>query len=240
MPRSPEPSRPVAPSRGGTRPAGPSRAVPLPRLRPVPPADPPYDDERETGHVPPPPTQGALALAYDRPWEAPARAEPSPRPADTPAQPAQPVQPADTLTRSADTPVQPADTLTRSADSPAGPAGTPARPGGRLPRLPVAPPPDLRELRGIGQAMAEILAGRRPPATVADRLTGRAYADLVRAGTMIRTRRPPLVALPHVKRPQDGAVEACLLVHCGERSHVLALRLERCGGKWLVTDFETA
>ncbi|MET8139070.1 Rv3235 family protein [Sphaerisporangium sp. NPDC005288] len=220
MPRSPEPSRPVAPSRGGTRPAGPSRAVPLPRLRPVPPADPPYDDERETGHVPPPPTQGTLALAYDRPWEAPARAEPSPRPADTPA--------------------QPADTLTRSADTSASSADTPGRPGGRLPRLPVAPPPDLRELRGIGQAMAEILAGRRPPATVADRLTGRAYADLVRAGTMIRTRRPPLVALPHVKRPQDGAVEACLLVHCGERSHVLALRLERCGGKWLVTDFETA
>jgi hypothetical protein len=101
-------------------------------------------------------------------------------------------------------------------------------------------PPDERRLRSLGQAMAEILAGRRPASSVADRLTERAYAELVRAGKMIHTRRPPMVGLPHVNPPRDGVVEACLLVHCGERSHVLAIRLERHGVQWLCTDFETA
>jgi hypothetical protein len=100
--------------------------------------------------------------------------------------------------------------------------------------------PDERRLRSLGQAVAEILAGRRPPATVADRFTVRAHAELVRAGKMIDTRRPPLVGVPHVKQPREGAVEMCLLVHCGERSHVLAMRLERRGVQWLCTDFETA
>ncbi|WP_214408652.1 Rv3235 family protein [Sphaerisporangium fuscum] len=169
------------------------RPVPIPRLRSVPPADPPYDDERApgSGTTAPPPTQGALALAYERPGPT-ARDEPS-----------------------------------------AGPYG-PRRgfPGGS--------PPDERALRNLGQAMAEILAGRRPPAAVAEHLTDRAYAELVRAGTMIQTRRPPRVAVPHVNRPRDGAIEACLLVHCGERSRVIALRLERRGTQWLCTDFETA
>ena len=100
--------------------------------------------------------------------------------------------------------------------------------------------PDERRLRHLGQALAEVLAGRRPPETVADRLTERAYRELVRAGRMIDARRPPFVGVPHVKEPRDGAVEMCLLVHCGERSHVLAVRLERRGVQWLCTDFETA
>ncbi|WP_424529315.1 Rv3235 family protein [Sphaerisporangium viridialbum] len=167
------------------------RPVTLPRLRAVPPADPPYDDERGPGSPPvaPPPTQGALALAYDPPRE--------------PREPRR------------------------------GPYAI--RAGGAA-----GSTPDERGLRSLGQAMAEILAGRRPPSTVADRLTGRAYAELVRAGRMIHTRRPPMVGLPHVNQPRDGAVEACVLVRCGERSHVLAIRLERHGTQWLCTDFETA
>lgn len=100
--------------------------------------------------------------------------------------------------------------------------------------------PDERRLRHLGQAMAEVLAGRRPPKSVSDRLTERAYQELVRAGRMIDTRRPPFVGVPHVTQPNDAVVEMCLLVHCGERSHVLALRLERRGVQWLCTDFETA
>ncbi|NUS02657.1 MAG: hypothetical protein HOV97_08820 [Nonomuraea sp.] len=100
--------------------------------------------------------------------------------------------------------------------------------------------PDERRLRHLGQALAEVLAGRRPPGSVADRLTERAYRDLVRAGRMIHAERPPFVGCPHVKEPRDGAVEMCVLVHCGERSHVLAVRLERHGLQWLCTDFETA
>ena len=116
----------------------------------------------------------------------------------------------------------------------------------RVPRpaLPYGGPPgaptDERRLRGLGQALAEILAGRRPPETVAGRLTERAYRELVRAGKMIDAERPPLTGLPHVQRPRDGVIEMCLLVHCGPRSRVLAVRLERQGTQWLVTEFETA
>ncbi|MEV1170183.1 Rv3235 family protein [Nonomuraea sp. NPDC049784] len=100
--------------------------------------------------------------------------------------------------------------------------------------------PDERKLRHLGQALAEVLAGRRPPETVADKLTARAYRELVQAGQMIQTARPPFAGSVHVKEPREGAVEMCLLIHCGERNHVLAIRLERRGVQWLCTDFETA
>ncbi|WP_250213869.1 Rv3235 family protein [Acrocarpospora catenulata] len=100
--------------------------------------------------------------------------------------------------------------------------------------------PEERRLRWLGQALAEILAGRRPPESVQERLTERAYAELVRAGKMIDTSRPPLAGPPHVQSPREGAIEMCLLVHCGHRSRVLAVRLERYGVQWLVTDVETA
>ncbi|RCG27959.1 hypothetical protein DQ384_25965 [Sphaerisporangium album] len=162
-----------------------SRPITLPALRTVPPADPPYDEERRPGSPPtaPVPPQGSPAVACDGP------------PPET----------------------RPVALAARSGAS-----------------------PDERGLRGLGQALAEVLAGRRPPGGVADRLTGRAYAELVRAGRMIDTRRPPVAGTPHVHRPCDGVVEACMLVRCGERSRVLALRVERRGVQWLCTDFETA
>ncbi|MEW9527163.1 Rv3235 family protein [Microbispora sp. NPDC049125] len=168
--------------------------IPLPRLASVPPAEPPYDDERgpESGA---PATYGSLALA--------------PEP------------------------------LGPLAPPPERPAELPGLPGPLSPRRPPGLP-DERRLRGLGQALAEILAGRRPPQTVQDRLSPRAYRELVRAGKMIHAARPPLVGLPHVQRPGDGVVEMCMLVHCGERSRVLAVRLERQGVQWLVTEFETA
>ncbi|MGN9836892.1 Rv3235 family protein [Nonomuraea sp. H19] len=100
--------------------------------------------------------------------------------------------------------------------------------------------PDERKLRHLGQALAEVLAGRRAPETIADRLTDRAYRELLRAGQMIKTSRTPFAGSMHVKEPRDGAIEMCVLVHCGERNRVLAVRLERRGVQWLCTDFETA
>ncbi|MFI7616421.1 Rv3235 family protein [Nonomuraea terrae] len=100
--------------------------------------------------------------------------------------------------------------------------------------------PDERGLRHLGQALAEVLAGRRPPRSVADRLTERAYRDLVRAGRMIHTGHPPFAGGVRVTEPRDGAIEMCVLIHCGHRTHVLAVRLERHGTRWLCTDFETA
>ncbi|GAA0982187.1 hypothetical protein GCM10009555_051670 [Acrocarpospora macrocephala] len=147
--------------------------IPLPRLVPVPPADPPYDEQ--------PRTTGSLALAP------------------------QPVRDRRPLA-----------------------IGT----SGSI--------PDERRLRGLGQALAEILAGRRPPETIQDRMSERAYTELIRAGKMIETPRAPMVGVPHVQSPRPGAVEMCLLVHCGPRSRALAIRLEKFGAQWLITDFETA
>ncbi|WP_449064757.1 Rv3235 family protein, partial [Planomonospora algeriensis] len=98
---------------------------------------------------------------------------------------------------------------------------------------------DERRLRALAQALAEILAGRRPPASVARHLTRRAHAELIRTGKIIDGTRPPLAGTPHVSQPRDGVVEMCVLVRCGERARGLALRLERRGVQWLCTDFET-
>ncbi|MEO3812905.1 Rv3235 family protein [Sphaerisporangium sp. B11E5] len=100
--------------------------------------------------------------------------------------------------------------------------------------------PEERALRGLAQAVAEILAGQRPAGVVAGRFTERAYGELVRAGRMIHTPRRVLVGRPHITRPQDDVIEFCVLVHCGDRSRVLALRLERRRTHWLCTEFETA
>ncbi|MBB5624622.1 Rv3235 family protein [Sphaerisporangium krabiense] len=175
--------------------------MPLPHLGAVPPADPPYDEERRTvPRGPAAPAHGPRPRAHDPAHDLAhvrARAAPRERRRDDPG----------------------AMRRARRADG---------------------APPGERGLRALGQALAEVLAGRRPPAGVAGHLTERAYAELVRAGRMIETRRPPLAGAPHVHRPRDGVVEACLLVHCGERSRVLALRVERRGTQWLCTEFETA
>lgn len=173
------------------------KPIPLPRLVSVPPADPPYDDEREPAAGGPegaaPMTYGALALAH------PPRREVAPAARSTAVLKAVP------------------DAVPRRGARPA-----------------------ERHLRCLGQAMAEVLAGRRPPETVQGRLAERAYRELVRAGKMIHTDRPPVAGPPHVQSPRDGVVEMCLLVRGGIRSRVLALRLERFGVRWLVTEFETA
>ncbi len=100
--------------------------------------------------------------------------------------------------------------------------------------------PDERRLRSLAQALAEILAGRRPPQTVQNRLSAPAYASLLRAGKMIDSTRPPWVGVPHVQQPNEDTVEMCALVRCTPRSRVLAARLERRGVQWVLTEFETA
>ncbi len=99
--------------------------------------------------------------------------------------------------------------------------------------------PDERRLRALAQAVAEVLSGRRPPASVSCHMTGRAQAELARSGKIITSARPPRVGRAHVSQPEDGVVEMCAVVDCGDRSRVLALRLERRGVRWLCTEFET-
>ncbi|MGV9771954.1 Rv3235 family protein [Streptosporangium sp. NPDC003464] len=117
----------------------------------------------------------------------------------------------------------------------------PVEPPARSPLIwgPPGAVPDERRLRALGQAVAEVLSGRRPPSSVSPHMTGRAHAELVRSGKIINCARPPLVGTAHVSQPKDGVVEMCVLVHCGDRPRVLALRLERRGVQWLCTDVET-
>jgi hypothetical protein len=105
---------------------------------------------------------------------------------------------------------------------------------------PAGTPPDERRLRHLSQAVAEVLAGRRPPESVADRLTDSAYRGLVKAGHMYNSDRPPFAGRVHLTEPRDGALELCTVIHCTTRDHVLALRLERRGMQWICTDVETA
>ncbi len=220
------------------------------RLTAVPSADPPYDDERgpvtpvSAARPParsgPPPTYGALALSHAPESYAPGRHAPLPHAAPAVAPPGAPARDA------RDAP--PA----RAVLGPTGPlpgdnvrpfAAPRVRPRPRpsaAPRPAAGELPDGRWLRGLGQAVAEVLAGRRPPATLADRFTERAHGELVRAGRMLDASRPPFAGRPRVQRPRDDVAEICLLVRCGARRHALALRLERQGVQWLCTDFETA
>lgn len=209
----------------------------LPRIMPVPPADPPYDDEREpadggAAQGGGPMTYGSLALAHASPSAtAPGTPEAIPgagtrqRPGARAAQWARDARSAretQSVREARETGV--------------------LRETGRIGRTRGirGARPGERHLRCLGQAMAEVLTGRRPAQTVQDKLSERAYRELVRAGKMIHADRPPMVGPPHVQWPRDGVAEMCLLVSCGTRNRVLALRLERLGVQWLITEFETA
>ncbi|MGV9326188.1 Rv3235 family protein [Streptosporangium sandarakinum] len=190
--------------------------MPLPRLAPHPPAEPPYDDER-------PPPSGPAAPPY--------------------VQAASPyVQGAPPYVQGALAPVGGPEPVSAREPEAAG-VREPGPAGVRDRRIPAWGPagtvPDERRLRALGQAVAEALSGRRPPASLSAHMTVRAHAELVRTGKVMGGARPPLVGVPHVSRPGDGVVEMCVLVHCGDRPRVLALRLERRGTRWLCTDVET-
>ncbi|MEV8636310.1 Rv3235 family protein [Streptosporangium sp. NPDC051023] len=118
----------------------------------------------------------------------------------------------------------------------------PGEPEARRPLIwgPPGAIPDERRLRALCQAVAEILAGMRPPSSVSSHMTDRAKAELARSGKIMKCARLPLVGTPHVSQPRDGVVEMCVLVRCDDRSRVLALRLERKGVQWLCTDVEAA
>lgn len=124
-------------------------------------------------------------------------------------------------------------TLALEPEAPAPPTGKPLIWG------PPGAIPDERRLRALAQAIAEILSGRRPPASVSCHLTGRTQAELTRSGKIINSARPPRAGRAHVSQPEDGVVEMCALIDCGDRWRVLALRLERRGMRWLCTEFET-
>ncbi|WP_433541049.1 Rv3235 family protein [Streptosporangium sandarakinum] len=206
--------------------------MPLPRLAPHPPAEPPYDDERPppSGPAAPPYTQGAPPYTQGTPPYVQGALAPAGEPEAAGAREPGPVS------------IREPEAVSARGPEPDG-VREPGPAGARDRRTPVWGPagaaPDERRLRALGQAVAEALSGRRPPASLSAHMTVRAHAELVRTGKVIGGARPPLVGVPHVSRPGDGVVEMCVLVHCGDRPRVLALRLERRGTRWLCTDVET-
>ncbi|MGV9597969.1 Rv3235 family protein [Streptosporangium sandarakinum] len=209
--------------------------MPLPRLAPHSPAEPPYDDERPppSGPAAPPYAQGSppyVQAASPYVQGAPPYVQGALAPVGGP-EPVSARKPEAAGVRKPE-PVSAREPEAAGVREP-GPAGVRDR------RIPAGTVPDERRLRALGQAVAEALSGRRPPASLSAHMTVRAHAELVRTGKVMGGARPPLVGVPHVSRPGDGVVEMCVLVHCGDRPRVLALRLERRGTRWLCTDVET-
>ncbi|SDG64025.1 hypothetical protein SAMN05421505_10685 [Sinosporangium album] len=99
-------------------------------------------------------------------------------------------------------------------------------------------PPSLGRLRELGQAVADVLAGRCPDHVVASRMNGRGYGDLLAAAGSLGALPAPRAGEPRVQHPTPEAIEMCFTVWCGERAHALAMRLERHGTLWLCTRLE--
>jgi hypothetical protein len=118
------------------------------------------------------------------------------------------------------------------------PAGG-VRDGGPLSQRDLLPDPRPWTAR-LAQAVAEVLAGARPPGQLARVATLEVLELLERGAGRLggsdgtRAQRP-VVGSVHVSEPRDGVAEACAVVDTGRRKRALALRLEGVNGQWRCT-----
>jgi Family of unknown function (DUF6459) len=92
----------------------------------------------------------------------------------------------------------------------------------------------------LAQAIAEVLAGARPPGQLSRAATLDVLQLLERAAGRLggRPGRPvprPVVSSVHVSEPRDGVAEACAVIDTGPRKRAMALRLEGVNGEWRCT-----
>jgi hypothetical protein len=152
-----------------------------------------------------------------------------------------------------------------AAPDAARPGAFPPRPGAPPP-APLAPPtgkPPLRAVPAgeesrdgdlmaaasvIARTCAEVIAGIRPLHHLAGRATPAVYERLAAAIPVTGPVTGPAragacrafrVAVPLVQEPSPGAAEVCAVVFAGARAQALALRLERCRGRWRCAAIET-
>jgi hypothetical protein len=103
------------------------------------------------------------------------------------------------------------------------------------------PPRDPRLFAArLAQALAEVLAGARPPQQLTDVASLDVLHQLERNAGRLVTRRgmpasAPRVASVHVSEPGDGIAEACAVVDTGPRRRALAFRVETVRGRWRCT-----
>ncbi len=187
-------------TKGGPRPTS------GPRVRPVPPLEPPYDplDDGDRPHLTllPVPASSGTALA-----------------------PAAEPLPFDDLPSRQRPLAEPAPRRTRLGQQFWGPQPT------RRKDLPDPRPVAHRLL----QAAVEALAGRRPATQLQQWTSPAVFADLSRALRSRRlgaASATPTVLSVHVSEPADGVAEVCAVIRHGERARAAAARLEGVDGRW--------
>jgi hypothetical protein len=111
-----------------------------------------------------------------------------------------------------------------------------------LPDADVPLPDPERWAAMIGQAVVEILAGRRPPTQVVRWLDGPVYERVRRSAEVLKTKDggrragvPVRVRRVRLGPVAEGRVEAAVVVDDAVRCRALALRLEALDGRWLCT-----
>jgi hypothetical protein len=103
----------------------------------------------------------------------------------------------------------------------------------------VAPSARGMSLR-LARAIAEVLAGARPPQQLCDVATLEVMHQLERNAGRLGSRRrgpaaQPRVLSVHVSEPTNGTAEACAVVDTGPRRRALAFRVEIVRGCWRCT-----
>jgi hypothetical protein len=104
-----------------------------------------------------------------------------------------------------------------------------------------APQPDPRRWSArLAQAIAEVLAGARPPHQLADVAALDVLHLLERnAGRLVGHRggapSQPRVCSVHVSEPRPGAAEVCAVIDTGPRRRALAFRVEWRRDQWRCT-----
>jgi hypothetical protein len=100
----------------------------------------------------------------------------------------------------------------------------------------------------LAQAVAEVLAGGRSPAQLADHATLDVLRQLERSVGRLGGSHPrragqlihPRVTSIHIGEPAERVAELCVVVDLGFRRRALALRLEARGQRWRCTALQLA
>lgn len=100
--------------------------------------------------------------------------------------------------------------------------------------------PHARELYRFAQAVAEVLAGQRPPTQLHARMTPLAYHRLLRLTGCYQDRSCPRIRATRICYPGPQVAELCVVVNCGRRFRALALRIEISNRSWVCTRMQTA
>jgi hypothetical protein len=102
------------------------------------------------------------------------------------------------------------------------------------------PPPVRPTVARLAQAIAEVLAGCRNAAQLAEHTSHEVLCQLERSAGRLGTRdgRPtpaPRVTSVHVHEPAPRVAEACLVIDTGRRRRAVAVRVEAPGQRWRCT-----